>query len=138
MDRDGAVVYTHPAIEIRNLNNHSCGVSLTNKAVSDLGFGDIFLARDSRPGADNRLLFPKGVSTTHLSLPMELEEMDEGSEIKLELDGAKPETKLKIVAFKELRSAGVAGKPVTVGAALRFILHAHAAEKVGAAGDAGE
>ena len=125
-------------MEICNLNDHSCGLFLKNKAVGDLGFSAIFLARDPRPLAANRLLFTKGAVTTHLSLPMELGEVVEGSEIELELDGAKPETQLKIAAFKELRSAGVAGKPETVGAALRFILHAHAAEKVGVAGVAGE
>ena len=142
--KNGAVVHTlEKPLMIREVNANSV-ITLNNDAVRGLGLVAVF---DLRKEHTARPYYPnyfkktpaekKKDKSTCLEIPLLLAVASTGDEIKL-VDGQRMETAYKNAKIMELQSTGVAGKLETVGAALRFILHAHAAEKVSEAGDESE
>ena len=130
VNREFLVVYRLPIMQI-------CCVGMqlkpafvfTNSEVLGLGLAAAFLLT----ATNGKLIYSKGAATLKLPLPLLLADAAVGDIIELD-EGRSGETIRKIRAIKKMRSTGVAGKPATVGATLRFVLKEHAPVVLAAAG----
>jgi len=141
--KDGAVVHTLEKPLMISVINANSVIMLNNDTVRKLGYVAIFdLVKENSSRPYYATYFAKTPEekekdkSTCLAIPLLLAVASTGDEIKL-VDGQRKETAYKNVKIMEMKSTGVKDKPETVDATLRFILHAHAAEKVSAAGGGG-
>jgi len=140
--KDGAVVHTLEKPLMISVINANSVIMLNNDTVRKLGYVAIFdlvkenSSRPYYPEYFKKSPEEKKKDKTRLDIPLLLAVASTGDEIKL-VDGQRKETAYKNVKIMEMKSTGVKDKPETVDATLRFILHAHAAEKVSAAGGGG-
>jgi hypothetical protein len=122
VDAAGDVVHRLPVVQI-------CGVGrslkptvvLSGAKVRELGLAAAFLLK----ATNGSLIYEKGAATTVLPLPLLLVDAEIGDPVELD-EGLQTETIRKIRAIKLMGSTGVAGKPATVDATLRFELREHA------------
>ena len=119
VDSRGTVVHGFPA-ESSDLHGY-CNVQLSNAQLLSLGLGSILAFTDST----GKPYYSKGDKTAHVNFSLEVDDAAPGDFIEIHA-GPKAESKRKVAAIKALRSVGVAGVPATVGAAMRFVLRAHA------------
>jgi hypothetical protein len=130
----GVVVHEVGPFEMAS-NGGVPSVWLNSKSLRDLGFGHLLNLEDSETG---ELYWSKGDETRQVAVALTVRaDAERGGTLEL-TEGVFAKTKRKVVAIKALRSTGVADKPATMGAEMRFVLLAHASVAGGGAGGGGD
>ncbi len=133
VDPAGVVVHRLPVVQIRGVGaTRKPAVVFSGATVRELGLAAAFVLT----ATDGSLIYAKGTASTELPLPLLLVDAEVGDPVELD-EGKKAETIRKIGAIKLMGSTGVAGKPATVGATLRFELREHAPSAAGGGGSGG-
>ena len=120
--KNGVVIHSFSVSQISGVGESlKPAVTFRNKPLTEMGFGDIFLLKET----DGTLIFKEGAATVQVQIPLLLAVAKIGDEVEMD-EGTRTGTQLKVRAIKSMKSKGVTGMPATIGATLRFILHEHA------------